>query len=294
MKRTLLPALLVVGGVLATAVAADQDGSYAGPDVCLRCHLDFAKRWASVTHSKELLKPGRPPAATGCEACHGPGADHALGNRKKIVAWPGLDQDERTAVCLKCHQGKVEAEPWSNTAHSLVLSCDKCHEVHRPVEQDWLLRQPQVKLCLACHDTLPQEIKAKTHHTLADDALTCDMCHNPHGSDNAHLLTMPQGELCEGCHGDDVPKGAEHDRKDWRLNHKDQAKHHEEQCYMCHSQESFCDQCHVIQTPHSDDFALKHKAEALKHPKACLSCHDKQEFCGLCHDPLPKPFDTMK
>ena len=287
--------LVAVVGIATAMVghADDTPPGYAGSAVCMRCHDAFARRWAKVEHSQELLADGRRPAETGCEACHGPGADHALGQRPKIVAWDKLELDARTAVCLNCHQGKVEAEVWGTTAHSLVLSCDRCHDVHRPVEQDWLLRQPQVDLCGRCHDTLPAKVKAKEHHPLADGALTCDMCHNPHGTGHAHLLSQPQGELCEGCHGDDVPKGPEHDRKDWRLNHQAQAKGHEAQCLMCHDQETFCNQCHVVKVPHGENFAMAHNESAKQHSKACLNCHQK-DFCLLCHDPLPTPGSTKE
>jgi predicted CXXCH cytochrome family protein len=288
MRTFALAAGLVVCCVFAarSAEQPEQKNVYVGSDLCLRCHIDFARRWAALDHSKALLADTQPPEQRGCEACHGPGGDHVAGRRKNIVRWDDLDQEARSKVCLQCHQGKVEAEPWAATTHSELMSCDVCHEVHYQVDRDHLLRaKAEGAECSECHD-IAAAVEAETHHTLVDGGLTCEQCHNPHGAPNAHLLTAPQAELCADCHGDEVPKPDSHAQEDWRHKHKNEAQGHEDQCYMCHDQESFCNQCHVVKVPHVDGYALEHTKDAREHLDACLRCHEK-DFCLQCHDEVP-------
>jgi predicted CXXCH cytochrome family protein len=60
-----------------------------------------------------------------------------------------------------------------------------CHGSHKSVSPKLLLDSGD-QLCLNCHNG--QDIYATTYHS---DALTsaCVSCHNPHGSDQEHLLT---------------------------------------------------------------------------------------------------------
>jgi predicted CXXCH cytochrome family protein len=247
-----------------------------------------------VKHSQALLKSGRAPEKTGCEACHGPGGLHTTTSRHTIVAWDKLTSEQANAVCLKCHAERgLSQELWDATAHSQVLTCPDCHEVHRPQKRDFMLRREEGKDCSPCHDDLADKIKAKEHHTLADGALSCGQCHALHGGKESHLLKKPQGELCVTCHDQDVPRPDTHKAKTWRLKHKAEAKGHEPQCYMCHDQESFCNQCHSVKIPHPDNWAEKlHAPEAKAKPGPCLKCHEVA-YCQACHDPLPPEIDKL-
>lgn len=278
--------------VLVTALAmlcarADNSGkvAYVGTPVCLKCHIDFARRWAALDHSKKMVDPALPRERSGCEACHGPGAEHVTGRRKTIVRWEHLELADRSKTCLQCHQGKVEAALWGDTLHSELMSCDHCHEVHKPVKSEHMLKAADGDACIECHQDLAKEVEAKTHHTLADGALSCDMCHTFHGSEHGRLLHAPQGELCAECH-DQVPKTEAHQRPDYKLKHKAEAKGHEEQCYMCHEEQTFCKSCHQVPLPHKEDFVTEHGPTAAKIQDACLRCHEA-DFCRNCHDTVP-------
>src|SRR5262249_19750206 len=79
--------LLMLVGIVACAgskthvdeetAAAPVGGKYAGPDVCVACHEDQAASYAKTIHAHVLAGEGRPESDRGCEACHGPGAEHA-------------------------------------------------------------------------------------------------------------------------------------------------------------------------------------------------------------------------
>jgi predicted CXXCH cytochrome family protein len=290
MRRVL--AVLVVVAALSAARAQDAGAKYVGTAPCMGCHIDFAKLWAGVKHSQALLKPGRAPEQTGCEACHGPGSQHAAGDRARIVAWDKIDRAQANGICLKCHAERgLTPALWEATAHSQVLRCNDCHEVHRPQKREMMLRRAEGHDCSPCHDNLADKIKAKEHHTLADGALTCGQCHTLHGGNERHLLKKPQEALCHDCHGDDVPKPDSHKAKSWKLGHKAEAKGNQAKCLLCHDRQQRCNTCHAVSIPHPADWAEKlHGAQAKATPGPCLQCH-QLSLCKYCHEDMPAPFD---
>ncbi|HIE50988.1 MAG TPA: hypothetical protein EYP85_04450 [Armatimonadetes bacterium] len=261
---------------------------YAGAEVCFVCHIDFARRWALLDHSQELMKRDRPADLRGCEACHGPSAAHVAGERKKTVRWEKLEPGQQADICLKCHQDVLEADRWRKGKHAAAgLSCTFCHEVHKPLENPSLLKQPLKKVCLPCHN-LREEEEAQTHHPLFGGLLPCTACHNVHGTPHQPLLKIQQDALCADCHGKKVPQPKTHQRAQWRLKHRAEAQTQRAQCLMCHSEQGFCNRCHVVPLPHPENFALKHASPSRKHTEVCLLCHQKN-YCQICHLEVPAP-----
>jgi len=265
-----------------------QEPTSLGTDVCMVCHIDFASRWARVSHSQKMLSDAAvPKPLRGCEGCHGGGSEHVLGNRQRIVRWEGLSTSGKNNTCLQCHQGKVETEQWKTSPHSpRGTTCDGCHEVHSPTQFDTLLRQDPNKLCLSCHSNVEALAKKKLHHPLVADMLTCVNCHNPHGSPNSKLLKEPKPKICESCHGDDIPKPESHSAEDFLDSHGKQAKDGKKQCTTCHEEKDFCNTCHGgITMPHPEDWTMEgHKKVAtFKDDSPCRNCHEK-DFCKVCHE----------
>ena len=289
LMRFCFAAAAVCALTVALPAAQPHSSPYVGHALCQRCHIDFAKLWESLPHSQKMLaRDDRPAGQRGCESCHGPAGDHTTTRRKSIVSWRKLTPPERNKICLQCHQDKLSAELWAKGPHNEKVSCENCHNVHRPTKRDKLLKPEEGKECSPCHDKLDDLIKAKRHHTLADGAVTCTQCHSFHGSKQRHLLAQPQGDMCKDCHSDNVPKAESHKRADWKLKHGPDAKGHEADCRMCHEPETFCQQCHVVKVPHAAGFAEAHKEASQQQPKACLKCHD-EAFCKQCHDAVPPP-----
>ncbi|MCC6443984.1 MAG: cytochrome c3 family protein [Armatimonadetes bacterium] len=235
---------------LAFAPAAKQAAKpasanrYIGPKTCMQCHHTYANLWAQVKHSQLLLDEKRTPEQKGCEACHGPGKQHAEGKRKEIVAWDSLKPAGQNDICLKCHQGKVEADLWKQTPHaSMEMACVSCHEVHKPVKQDDLLLKPEMETCSGCHD-LKDDIAKKYHHPLPE-GFACGSCHNPHGTKFEGMLAQTHDALCQSCHGKEVPKPESHKAEDFMMTHGPAAKADSRTCTsFCHQQKEFCGQCH--------------------------------------------------
>jgi predicted CXXCH cytochrome family protein len=265
----------------------EKKADFVGTDVCLVCHIDFARKWARLAHSQKMLDNAIPKTSRGCEGCHGPGSEHVLGNRQQIIRWKTLSTAAANNICLQCHQGKVEAEQWRVSPHSSAgLRCDGCHEVHSPTQFTSMLRQEPNQVCLRCHARVEELAKQKAHHPLSLDLLSCVNCHNPHGSPNSKLLKEQKSKLCESCHGDDIPKPESHAAEDFLKTHGKQAKAEKKVCMSCHEEKEFCTVCHGgIPMPHPEDWTIEQhkKVATFKDDSPCRTCHEK-EFCKKCHE----------
>ncbi|MEQ9401371.1 MAG: cytochrome c3 family protein [Longimicrobiales bacterium] len=136
-----------------------------------------------------------------CESCHGPGLDHVTdpeaGQPLASMA-VGLDL---TQGCAECHQGTHHpfVEEWSQSAHGSVnaypagrASCESCHTGEGALKAWGINADYQEKGSL---DDPGQHM-----------AITCAVCHDPHGSENSGQLRFsidtPSEEenLCMRCH----------------------------------------------------------------------------------------------
>jgi predicted CXXCH cytochrome family protein len=135
-----------------------------------------------------------------CESCHGPGLVHvsnpdARGTKPLAPIAVGVDLPYG---CGECHSGvhRPFAEEWSNSLHARVtgsrstnVNCIGCHEA-KGVLQAWGIKS-----------TFMEETAAGDHI-----AITCAVCHDPHGSGHRGQLRFPmdaqsvEQNLCMKCH----------------------------------------------------------------------------------------------
>jgi hypothetical protein len=146
-----------------------------------------------------------------CEACHGPGSEHAfsLGNTN-VSNWPRLSVTLNSGDCNQCHDAPthhVKGSEWLVSGHANTT------------------RVPSGagrEQCVGCHTSSGfigriQGPTATTNTTFS--AIGCQTCHEPHGmtspTNNPHMIrmlanvTMPdgtvvtnagEGALCLQCH----------------------------------------------------------------------------------------------
>ena len=208
--------------------------------MCATCHnTAFTKGYALVDdrYGSERAEQG-----VGCEACHGPGGDHA-----RSPSEPLADLSDPFDTCAVCHarraplgtewqagealldhyrpdlpsttswfaDGQVRDEDFEAVAffgskmHGEHVSCVDCHDPH----SGETVRDGDA-LCLGCHgDTAP--LTPHSHH--APDAVSCVDCHMPlttymgrhprrdHGlllPDPALGLELGLPDACTRCHDD--------------------------------------------------------------------------------------------
>lgn len=219
----------------------------------------------------------------GCEACHGPGADHVKGvQQDKLASLPhsgfhwdlsavGLWLQDKGQATARLAQ-KPDAAPY--TWHTQLDACGGCHsrrsiigEEHRgrAYHDTYQLSLPQPPLYHADGQILDEDyvlgsfVQSKMFH----QGVVCSNCHEPHSL----ALRAPDNGVCAQCHNPTV---------------FDQPSHHH---HPAGSEGALCANCHMPETtymvvdPRRDhsiriprpDLSVLHQT-----PNACTGCHSDQ------------------
>ncbi len=178
---------------------------------CMFCHNAFPNvpagsdaRWEPHLFPKQL------PEGTGCQRCHGPGAEHvrtALGSerslegiRASIVNPARLHPERRDAVCFQCH----------------MLPAISVIGTRRFDRADYSFRPGEALTDYLLHVDVREKEKSReerfeiNHHAYrlqqsacfqkSAGALTCITCHNPHRKVPQEERVAHYGAVCLSCH----------------------------------------------------------------------------------------------
>lgn len=145
--------------------------------------------------------------AVGCEACHGPGAEHAddKGKTGKIHILSELPRAEVDGICLSCHQDAEHSYWRTGTHEARGLSCISCHQIHHegPPPQGLLAKGGITETCGSCHLQKRATLSRSNHMPLREGVMDCMSCHNAHGSPNpSQLREVSVNEMCYSCHAE--------------------------------------------------------------------------------------------
>ena len=172
-----------------------ERGSADATETCFGCHAT-----GYFLSNKKFSEPG-----VGCEACHGPGKNHAdsVGGAETIVNPAALSPEKNNMVCGQCHSmGKDPSGKYPfPVAHSGSVS-DGDGAEQMPY-------QPGQDLTTAFVDAKPLVIRKGKEYSLLVQApeyyamQLCTDCHDPHGrTENPNMLIDATSGLCLKCHGD--------------------------------------------------------------------------------------------
>jgi hypothetical protein len=82
---------------------AVDPSQYVGAETCKTCHEQQAKGYDQGPHWKTELNKHKGVEFQGCEACHGPGKEHAeSADPAKIIRFASLSREESSKRCLTC------------------------------------------------------------------------------------------------------------------------------------------------------------------------------------------------
>jgi len=170
--------------------AADPS-RYVGTDTCKSCHEDEFKSYKDGPHWKTTLDKRKGPQWQGCEACHGPGKEHAeSADPSMIIRFPALSREESSQRCLSCHDfGEGRAGFLGSQHLKNNVGCVDCHSVHSPKVNEKLLTAAQPALCYKCHLEVKPGSSRLAHHGVTEGLNECTKCHNPHGGFTKHHLS---------------------------------------------------------------------------------------------------------
>ena len=263
---------LSIAGILllvaAAPVAVSQEVEYSrkGADTCLACHDDDVT--LAVFHTPHAVpSDSRGPFGAGqlqCEACHGPGGEHA-GRVRRGQERPPIPNfgpastatvEESNDMCLGCHESSV-GTGWHTGAHPVdEVGCVDCHQVHAASDAvQHTSTQPEV--CLDCHQLQRSETRKAFAHPFFEGKMDCTGCHNIHGdAAAAQLARLNVNDTCQQCHAEK--------RGPYLWEHAPVS----EDCGLCHA-------------PHGSN----HPGMLTKRaPLLCQSCHSQSGHPSLAYE----------
>ncbi len=259
--------------------AAAAPGGFAGTAACADCH-DQAGSMQESAHRALFSDSRLQTRHKGCEACHGPAADHVDegGASGPPVNFKTGSADAINKACQSCHR-QEELASFSTGGHGRdgKTSCVTCHSVHS-AKEDRLLKQAQPDGCYRCHPGTRASMNMPSHHPIREGKMTCTGCHNPHGSASGarHMLARETtNETCLKCHSNLAGP--------WVFEHAPAAK----DCLTCHRahgsvniqllkmpEPALCVKCHNPE--HSGFAARTNRTRSLQRQLAyqnCSACH---------------------
>ncbi|RME27539.1 MAG: hypothetical protein D6800_04950 [Candidatus Zixiibacteriota bacterium] len=156
----------------------------AALEACTKCHPGHtdADNYGFDNHSGLDLN---------CAACH-----QVHGKRNRLL------RDDSGKFCLACHE-PVQAEFTRRSNHPLLqgnLTCLNCHRHTK--RSDDAVAYDLDRVCRDCHPDLggPFPFEHPGVNAYAVEGAGCVECHEPHGSENDHLLKQPGSGVCLQCH----------------------------------------------------------------------------------------------
>lgn len=159
----------------------------------------------------------------------------------------------RAAVCVSCHR-TVHAGEAGDVHRQAGLACNECHRVHEPAHEARPMRPPGLRdvdpasaTCAGCHNDVFAEFAFNERHRLAEGAISCVSCHDPHDVRPPSRLSHFGEDRCDDCHRDKTgPFVFEH------------AASRVDGCLACHE-------------PHGS--ANRHLLTHQREGELCYSCH---------------------
>jgi len=267
-----LPGL--VSGQTADDGADAPSYSKKGADTCFQCHDDQVV--LAVFRTKHAV-PEDPDSPFGhgqlqCEACHGPGGDHAGRVRRgqERPPMPAFGSNSTSSIadqnanCMNCHLDDT-GFAWHGSAHDDdTVACTSCHSMH--TERDPVLATAtQADVCFDCHQQQRTQSMKPYSHAVRQGKMDCTSCHSPHGETPERLLagTTVNG-TCYGCHAET--------RGPYLWEHAPVT----EDCGNCHN-------------PHGSNYP---GMLTMRAPMLCQSCHSQDGHPSLPQDERGLPANT--
>ncbi len=129
---------------------------------------------------------------TNCSACHKVHDAAAMSSLK----------DNNAAFCGGCHTetATLFVRRSNHPVRQGTMNCLSCHQFAKRAADN--MAYDANRVCQDCHPEqagpFPHEHPVATAYSVEGGG--CVECHNPHGSENDHLLKQPGNQLCQQCH----------------------------------------------------------------------------------------------
>jgi predicted CXXCH cytochrome family protein len=258
---------------------------------CAECHSTNLKK--NYDPEKDQYHTSFAQLDVSCEACHGPGSEHAAwaeryGDKQNQSAGGDEASDKNMGLTVKMagtNPGTWTIDPKTNQPKRTqplqnrvqMQVCSRCH-ARRSVTsesfvpgQNWLeTHQPTLLEQPAYHPDgrIDGEVyvwgsfrQSKMYHS----GVRCTDCHNPHSTE----LKIPKAQLCMKCHN-----GAKYQSPEHHFHERGSAG---ASCVNCHMPE----ETYMVVDPRSDhSFRIPRpdRSVQLGTPNTCNDCHQDKSY----------------
>lgn len=205
-RLTLIVICAVASAQQSKPTAPVSKAEYVGNEVCAACHAETATAFQKTRHQAIEKETKRSWEGRSCESCHGPGSRHAETADVTLIINPAkLPAPDENAGCLSCHINQPATSGRIAMGHANnQVSCGSCHTVHpKPALPLLDRRRPAVNaLCTGCHANAWAAFQRPHSHPVAQGAMSCVDCHNPHNLSAvaARRVTFGNEPSCLSCH----------------------------------------------------------------------------------------------
>jgi len=263
------------------ALSVLQQAGQAENERCLPCHTVGYGEETGYTNQADTPQL----ANVQCENCHGAGGRHIANPSQNQMNIP-LNAD----LCGQCHTGSHHPnfDQWAESKHAAALTTLQ----ENPHASDACLDCHSVEARLASGEHVVLALPEQVETVVAQNPITCQLCHAAHGSPNPAQLRQAPTELCVQCHTDDdssPPSSPHHPQREiflglggWEPNGAQaigpNSAHTTAAALACIT-------CHVYQTapdqPTDENPVNTGHTFLPRVPDACTQCHEADEAIAL-------------
>jgi predicted CXXCH cytochrome family protein len=211
----------------------------------------------------------------GCEKCHGPGSAHVQNpSRANILNPARLDNIQATNVCLQCHS---QGQPLNNPINGKYYDWPVGFQVGMDLKDFWKLEDHKLGEQSFTHfaDGTAHKNRMQGNDFVQSEmyvhGLSCQSCHDVHGTANNAELLKPANVVCLECHGPGSPNGPHAPTIEAHTHH--QADSAGDECTGCHMPKIQQTIANVNVRSHTFRFISPSATDSLKVANPCTTCH---------------------
>jgi predicted CXXCH cytochrome family protein len=211
----------------------------------------------------------------GCEKCHGAGGAHVKQpSRANIVNAARLNTVQATNLCIQCHS---QGQPLNNPISGRYYDWPVGFRAGLDLKDFWKLEDNKLGEQSFTHfaDGTAHKNRMQgndfVQSVMYTRGVTCNSCHDVHGTDNNADLIKPVNVMCLECHGPKSPNGPHADTIEAHTHHAAGSAGNE--CVSCHMPKIEQTIADVNVRAHTFKFITPKDTATLKVPNACAGCH---------------------
>ena len=232
------------------------------------------------------IYPDKPTTMSQCAYCH-PNIDSFAPGK---LIFSHSTHLQRQYQCTVCHPTFPHGP--GQIGRPDMLSCYRCHGLVHATEglvatEDCAKCHPE-QFALMPQDHTEQFIQSEHKVRASKESEYCSMCHPGEFCVECH--TGRRG----GKGGPAKPViPADHKRADWRSKHGGLYLAREGVCGSCHDDPS-CKRCHKTVMPHPTDWLTGHSKAGKLDSEDCNVCHTDRSTCQECHHDTVKRAELLE